>query len=519
MKKKNILYHILNFILIIFTVSFIVPMCQHIMAYEDTLYSVYKSFSLEMITIFSILLFVINLVIGIANIKKKNIAIGVLTIVSGAMALFIIALMMLYAIAEDDLYGYMMFGLLFCQILLSTVSLILNRKKETSPLKKHSIILFCIIVLIGAITVTLPRILLEKNKNNIRKAYAILKEQPTPQLFIDRNSNFYDVTGNLIMENPYQYIKVNKVDNSGTYILTARDNNGKLWIIDYTGEKLVRMYDTFMDYFTVLLPDVHFDDDRTESSDTLHYLTLQQLEGNYLKFTKDDNEITIEVEIDTTQLESDTSFSKLLEKSYIKRYDYPVSQMKVEGIDLETIYQYKKDYYLTYQNKERVKLDCHNLLIDYDEDLGNFVLFLYNNWNIPFYDEQESGFYDLAGNKHSIDKQYLVYDTLDNYCILYDTSGDSFYLSDDTFKDKEELEDLRDTYWNRVVYTKDYILYFKDSSYDPVIHHLYTIHDGTLEELPNIRSTINILLGDTLFLSPKVKSVYDIYIVPSIFFE
>ena len=72
MKKKNILYNILNFILIIFALLYIIPMYQSITLLEQGLFYVYEELSIIMISIILIVFFLINLVMGILNIKKKN---------------------------------------------------------------------------------------------------------------------------------------------------------------------------------------------------------------------------------------------------------------------------------------------------------------------------------------------------------------------------------------------------------------------------------------------------------------
>ena len=132
MKKKNILYNILNFILIFFTLFYIMPMYQSITLVEHyNLFDVYEALSVIIIFIILIAFFVINLVIGILNIKRKNIAIGVLNIISGGIALVNIVLTIIYNGTYDDGWIYIIFSSLICQIIISIVNLILNKKVLT----------------------------------------------------------------------------------------------------------------------------------------------------------------------------------------------------------------------------------------------------------------------------------------------------------------------------------------------------------------------------------------------------
>ena len=214
-----------------------------------------------------------------------------------------------------------------------------------------------------------------------------------------------------------------------------------------------------------------------------------------MRFTNDNEEISIEIEIDKTQIANDTSFLDLLENYYIKYYNYSVNKIsRIDGIDLETIYKYKKNYYLTYKNNERVKLECNNLIIDYSEEDENYILFMYDNWNIPFYDEQESGFYDLEGKKHTINNQYLIYNTFDKYFIAYNKLGDYYYISKYDSSDMKRIENLIDC-------TENYV--YADRK-------LYLISDDKIEEvIERILYTINI--GNDSPHYPNIKSVYDYY--------
>lgn len=119
----------------------------------------------------------------------------------------------------------------------------------------------------------------------------------------------------MISENDYEIVNTEKIDEKGTYIITVKDNN-ELWIVSYTGEKLVRLYDNFSDSYLLkkliriseynsFIPSTRY---YYQEREGINYLTAKVIKDNYLKFTDKENKIAIEVEIDETQIESDTAF-------------------------------------------------------------------------------------------------------------------------------------------------------------------------------------------------------------------
>lgn len=114
MKKKNVLYNILNFILIIFALLYIIPMYQSITLWKKGVFDFYEDLSVIMIFIIFGIFFVINLVIGILNIERKNIEIGILNIILGCIALVNSALARIYVRTDDDIWGYIIFSSMIC---------------------------------------------------------------------------------------------------------------------------------------------------------------------------------------------------------------------------------------------------------------------------------------------------------------------------------------------------------------------------------------------------------------------
>ena len=497
MKKKNILYNVLNFILIIFAILCMQKMYEAISIVHYNIFDMYEGlFLLTIFTIFTTLL-LINLVLGILNIKRKNNAIGVLNIVTSGITLINIVLTIIYYVSYDDVWSYIIFFELTCQLIISIINLILNRKKESEDLKKHSIIIFCIIVVVCTVLYVLPRMLLKINQDRLVKAYNILKQENKQQLFIDYRSNFYDTTGKLIAENDYEIVSTKKMYD--TYIITAKDKNNNLCVVDYSGEKVVQLYDIFSSSSTFFLDDLIMtlrqnnssQYDATNSENGIKYISAKIVQDNYLKFTDENGQISIEVEIDKTQLENDTSISELLEQ-YNTKYNNPYSDTYYRtNAVVEEIYRYKKNYYMTYKNNERVKLECNNLLIDYREENGNYIIYMYNNWNIPFYDKEESGYYDLEGKKIAVNKQYIIFNTFEQYMVVYNKLSNNYDVLTYNSNNRASVEELK-------YCTEDYV--YGDRK-------LYLINNGRIENvLDGITYTINI--GDDILYA---SSVYDHY--------
>ena len=154
----NIIYNILNIILIVFLLFYVVPMFISITIGNDSIFDFYEDLSIIIMIISCISFFIINLALGISNIHKKNIAIGVLNIISGCLSLGNILLIIAYDGFFDDPWGYLLFTTLTAQTILSIIILVLNIKKEDAPLNKIHLVLSCFIIIIGIILTIMPRV-------------------------------------------------------------------------------------------------------------------------------------------------------------------------------------------------------------------------------------------------------------------------------------------------------------------------------------------------------------------------
>ena len=481
MKKKNILYNILNFILIVFALFYFVPMFYSISIGGLNIFDFYSKVSFfNMILTFSTF-FIINLVLGIINIRKKNTPIGILSIISGCLAILNIIPIFIYNETFDSPWGLLVFISLFAQIIMSIIILVLNRKKENTGFNKVHLVFCVFIVLVGIILIAIPRVLLKENSKRITEAYNILSKESKQQLFISRDSFFYDTNGNLVAYNDYRILDVNKVDDKGTFFISIIDKENQLWIVDYSGNKLVRLYYAFVDnrfFIDTLCTFSNIDGPKTDlTKDGINYLTAQTITKDHLVFTNEQNNISIEVEIDYSQKEFDSSFLDLL-SPYCNSIGIHINNSDL-GVDLKSIYTYKKEYYLTYNNNEQIKLDCNNLLIEYNPTKKNYVLLMYNNWNIPFYDETETGYFDLKGNKYTIsDRNIIVYNTFDNYIIMYNTLEHFFYISSLDFQSQEKVQALTHCSENYVL-AKDELYLIKNNKIVKMNEQIkYTVNIG-----------------------------------------
>ncbi len=138
----------------------------------------------------------------------------------------------------------------------------------------------------------------------------------------------------------------------------------------------------------------------------------------------------------------DTEFKEILENK--------VSDDYKDSIDL--FYSYKKEYYLIDTKKEeKMKLDCNNLIYNYDfgynpiTEEKNYIeyIMLYNDGSIPYYDENSTGYFNIeTGEKTEVDSNMLTIEIDDKYQYLYnkDTKS-SLIINKNTGEIEKEYED------------------------------------------------------------------------------
>lgn len=121
-----------------------------------------------------------------------------------------------------------------------------------------------------------------------------------------------------------------------------------------------------------------------------------------------------------------------------------------------TFYGYERDYYLiNTKTKEKIKLDCNNLLFSYDynaeDDYFNDKIMLYSDGSIPYYDQNLTGYFDVnTGEKKCVDNNLIIIDVDENYQYIYDKET------------KSSLVRNKETEENEKIYEKAFISIFKN---------------------------------------------------------
>lgn len=131
-------------------------------------------------------------------------------------------------------------------------------------------------------------------------------------------------------------------------------------------------------------------------------------------------------------------------------WENKVSDDYKDSIDL--FYSPKKEYYLIDTKKEeKMKLDCNNLIYNYDfgynpiTEEKNYIeyIMLYNDGSIPYYDENSTGYFNIeTGEKTEVDSNILTIEIDDKYQYLYnkDTKS-SLIINKNTGEIEKEYED------------------------------------------------------------------------------
>ena len=136
--------------------------------------------------------------------------------------------------------------------------------------------------------------------------------------------------------------------------------------------------------------------------------------------------------------------------------------------EIDSLYNLDRKYSLiNTSNGEIIQLDCYNLLYDSnakeningDEVVYTSGIYSFANGNIPFYDGEEHGYFDLNGKKHIDDENHFTIDTYNNYNIVYNLEQEKNLIVEN------ENNTIIKEYEN--IYTfKDYIIGLNDGKYE-----------------------------------------------------
>ena len=395
------------------------------------------------------LLGVINLIVGIKNLKSNNKKNGVASIVISIIIFASNILRILKYVTIDDIYGTINGISMILMIVLIVYSLIVNKKNENQKMPKRILILICILVLMEIMMFAVIVLFTRLNIKNIEKAVQILNEENKKQAITYQWKNehneeycdFYDSNGKLISSEKYKVVSNEKWEsNTGNYfcVLTVLENN-KAWIVNPEGKKIARIYNMFENieksYSFVLacnttVKKMNYDYQWLTTGKKYCYLKLQSSNNsNYIFGDLSTDGYQLNVVLNNNELEKDTKLKKVYYELFSRestQKQYSKEQIKI----IEDMYKYKKSFYLINMNGERKEINCNNIFFTYDKD-GKLVVWTYSNKYIPFYNDNTNGYIDTNGEIFSISNEYIVYDVMKNYKIVYGSEKGYYILSND----------------------------------------------------------------------------------------
>ena len=211
-------------------------------------------------------------------------------------------------------------------------------------------------------------------------------------------------------------------------------------------------------------------------------------------------------------------------------HEFLTSTFELFNISFEELYYYEREYYLiNKETKTKIKLNCDNLLIERDftrETINNNssfdkLIFAFSDGSIPFYDENEHGYFDLDGEKHVDLEGKTTIDIYEKYVIEYDSNNMEYYIYE-----KENLENPIKKY--KYIYTTDdFAICYGNNKFDILssedLHIIksipeyegleYEINDEELEPDLDIEVYNNnvIIINDKLLYYNKELDKMDIY--------
>ena len=322
-----------------------------------------------------------------------------------------------------------------------------------------------IILIFELAIVIIPVILNIMNLKNLENAISKILQDGKEETYIyskDNKNIIIDEDGKKISENEddisYYPIQL-QIENQTINLRYAVDNKNKLYMIDSKGEKLFEIYNLFDDnekiisnFFSLVVGNNIFNItnptneigyqeyiDKTKALKTYtgdidmsEFEEEENVEYKYFSNEEISDKI-LQVVIKKDEKETDSELSNnYLESNIIAMSDYSYNQYDALTTELEGFYNYKKEYYLLDINSNnKIQLECNNLLyrIYYNEnkELQEDIL-IYSNGYIPYYDSDNSGYFDENGQKTRISNKYLIQEMTDNYQIIINKSTAKSYI-------------------------------------------------------------------------------------------
>lgn len=427
MKQTNNLLNISNFSIYIF--------CIALMVIIEPIFPNYAYVSCSTIIL---ILAILNLVIGIININKKSKKNGILNIIISILFIFD---SIMFAMNDDtDEWTYPVF--LVCIIVpmvLNIINFIINRKNQYVTKRKFIKILFLIVIIMEIAIFIVPFTIIKVNMKKFEKSLYSLKNEYNKEFIVityGRQTKFLDKNGNLISLNNYRLINNNErnsrydnfiIDTNKAVNVLFVEENDQIWIVDYSGKKIERMYNLFeeneyfvSDFLKYLGEHGYKNYVNTNTNNSiLNGLVLNEKTKDTYKFgsfQKDGFQLIVKV--NKNEKETDMELYDKIKKSY-GEYGEPE--------EIKEFYQYKKKYYIIKPNGESIELDCNNLILE-DDNFGTLGIRQYKNYTIPYYDNDSNGFFDIDGKKTSLKNDFLVEEANEEYATIYDRMNDNYYI-------------------------------------------------------------------------------------------
>ena len=500
MKSTNKYINILNILSFVFIL--IPTLIQDFIIYMNTL---------NVIVVMYYVISGLNIIIAIINLVKKNKKIGILQLITG----IIMISGMTISMTENSFYMFLFAGVI--TIGLSIFNLVINRKLEQKKKSKIILILFILILIINVLAIVVPVIKNMINVNNLEQALSKIEQNEELETYVFKKGDqyiFIDENGNKVSENDYDEISIYprqlKIQDKTITVRCAKKGN-KIYIINSKGEKLFELcndmigelvdkdwnaddifsyfwsYITENEIFGISADDTYlgfeeykenenvlnkYDEDMSQYEDSEN----EDIEYKYFQ-NKEFSENILQVVINKRKIEKDEKLKNIYFK--ISKFVNAHSSNSQQNMDIYDIiqefYTYKKEYYLINPNDNTKKqLECNNLIYQAYYDINNELqenILVYETGEIPYYDNEETGYFTLDGQKNTINSKYVIQEITGKYIIAMNADTTESCVFD------KETNELIAEYESLAVYKNCYVSYVKERETDFIESGKYEILD------------------------------------------
>ena len=511
MKSTNKYINILNILSIVFIL--IPTLIQDFIIYMNTL---------NVIVVMYYVISGLNIIIAIINLVKKNKKIGILQLITG----IIMISGMIISMTESSFYMFLFAGVI--TIGLSIFNLVINRKLEQKKKSKIILILFILILIINVLAIVVPVIKNMININNLEQALSKIEQNEELETYVFKKGDkyiFIDENGNKVSENDYDEISIYprqlKIQDKTITVRCAKKGN-KIYIINSKGEKLFELcndmigelvdkdwnaddifsyfwlYITENEIFGISADDTYlgfkeykenenvlnkYNEDMSQYEDSEN----EDIEYKYFQ-NKEFSENILQVVINKRKTEKDEKLKNIYFK--ISKFVNAHSSNSQQNMDIYDIiqefYTYKKEYYLINPNDNTKKqLECNNLIYQAYYDINNELqenILVYETGEIPYYDNEETGYFTLDGQKNTINSKYVIQEITGKYIIAMNADTTESCVFD------KETNELIAEYESLAVYKNCYVSYVKERETDFIESGKYEILDKEFNSIAEYES-------------------------------